>query len=85
MRCKGRIYVDRVEDAIFVPVHAVGREGMIPFVWAAVDGGYEQKPVALGPSSELYVVIEDGIEENQQVLLRDPVAGTIVSRIDEDQ
>ena len=85
MRCKGRIYVDRVEDAIFVPVHAVGREGMIPFVWAAVDGGYEQKPVTLGPSSELYVVIEDGIEENQQVLLRDPVAGTIVSRIDEDQ
>ena len=85
MRCKGRIYVDRVEDAIFVPVHAVGREGMIPFVWAAVDGGYEQKPVTLGPSSELYVVIEDGIEENQQVLLRDPVAGTIVSRINEDQ
>ena len=81
MRCKGRIYVDRVEDSLFVPVHAVGRDGMTPFVWVAVDGGYAQQPVTLGASSELYVVIEDGLSENQQVLLRDPVAGSIVSRI----
>ncbi len=85
MRCKGRIYVDRVEDSLFVPVHAVSREGMSPFVWVAADGGYAQQPVTLGASSELYVVIEDGLSENQQVLLRDPIPGTVVSRIGEDK
>ena len=81
MRCKGRIYIDRIEASLFVPVHAVGREGMTPFLWVATEGGYEQREIVIGDSSELFVVIEDGLVEGEQVLLREPLAGTVARRL----
>jgi HlyD family secretion protein len=83
MRCKGRIYIDRVDDVLFVPVHAIGREGMTPYVWIASNGGYEQRAVQLGQSSELFVVITDGVNNGERILLREPAAGSILSRLNE--
>ncbi len=85
MRCKGRIYIDRVEESLYVPVHAVGRDGMTPFLWVATDGGYEQREIVIGDSSELYVVIEEGLEAGDQVLLRDPLPGTVVRRLGDEK
>jgi len=81
MRCKGRIYVDQVNEVLFVPVHAVDREGMQPFVWLRDGGGYKQHPVTIGTSSELYVEIKDGLAEGDLVLLREPDPGMITERI----
>lgn len=83
MRCKGRIYIDRAEDVLFVPVHAVAREGMQPYVWLRDGSGYRQHPVSIGESSELYVVIKEGLEEGDLVLLREPDPGSITERFDE--
>ncbi|MAB84005.1 MAG: hypothetical protein CMJ24_11330 [Phycisphaerae bacterium] len=83
MRCRGRIYIDQVEDVVYVPVHAVGREGMQPYVWLRSGDGYIQHPVSIGDSSELYVEIEEGLEEGDLVLLREPEAGTITQRIED--
>ena len=82
MRCKGRIYIDRVDDIIFVPVHAVAREGMQPFVWLRDGNGYKQHPVTIGNSSELYVEIKDGLVEGDFILLREPEPGTVTQRIE---
>lgn len=83
MRCKGRIYIDRAEDVLFVPVHAVAREGMQPYVWLRDGSGYRQHPVSIGESSELYVVIKEGLEEGDLVLLREPDPGSVTERFDE--
>jgi len=85
MRCKGRIYVDKVNDVLYVPVHAVDREGMQPFVWLRDGGGYKQHPVTIGTSSELYVEIKDGLEEGNLVLLREPDPGMVTERIDDSE
>ncbi len=83
MRCKGRIYIDQVEDVVYVPVHAVGREGMQPYVWLRSGDGYIQHPVSIGDSSELYVEIKEGLAEGDLVLLREPESGTITKRIED--
>ncbi len=83
MRCRGRIFIDRVEDVLYVPVHAVGRENMQPFVWLREGSGYKQHPVVVGNSSELYVVIEEGLEMGDLVLLREPDPGSVTQRLEE--
>ncbi len=83
MRCRGRIFIDRVQDVLYVPVHAVGREGMQPYVWLREGSGYKQHPVVIGDSSELYVVIEDGLSMGDLVLLREPDPGSITERLEE--
>lgn len=84
MRCKGRIYIDRIEDAIYVPVHSVGREEMQPYVWLLDGSGVKQHPVVIGDSSELFVVIESGLEVGDRVLLREPLPGTVTSRLNKE-
>ena len=47
----------------------------------ATEGGYEQREIVIGDSSELFVVIEEGLVEGEQVLLREPLAGTVARRL----
>ena len=85
MRCKGRIFIDRVDEVLYVPVHAINRDGMTPYVWVASGDGYEQRAVQLGQSSELFVVLSDGVNDGERVLLREPASSSIVSRLSEEQ
>ncbi len=81
MRCSAEIYVESVEDVLFVPIHAIHRDGGTVWVWAQEDGGYSQKEVVLGRFSEAYAEIVSGLGLNDVVLLREPPPGQAVGRI----
>ncbi|MDY7107682.1 MAG: HlyD family efflux transporter periplasmic adaptor subunit [Planctomycetota bacterium] len=81
MRCKTDIFVGRVDDAVFVPIQAIFRDGPVAFVYVPEGSGYAQKRVELGRSSELFIEITDGLAEGDVVLLREPSADRIRSRI----
>ena len=81
MRCVGNITLDRVEDALSVPIQSIFREGRSAFVYVPTDGGFAQQEVMLGRSSELSVEILNGIEKGDQVLLREPRPIEVVSRL----
>lgn len=81
MRCVGNITLDRVEDALSVPIQSIFREGRSAFVYVPTDGGFAQQEVTLGRSSELAVEILNGIEKGDQVLLREPRPVEVVSRL----
>jgi multidrug resistance efflux pump len=72
MRCKGEIILDRVTDAISVPIQAVFRQGPMAFVYVPSGSGYAQREVKLGRASELEVEITAGLDEGERVLLREP-------------
>ena len=72
MRCKAEIYVGIVEDAIYVPLQAVYREGTDAFVYVPESAGYSQRRVDLGKASGLHVEITDGLDQGELVLLREP-------------
>ena len=81
MRCVGNITLDRVEDALSVPIQSIFREGRSAFVYVPMDGGFAQQEVTLGRSSELSVEILSGIEKGDRVLLREPNPIEVVSRL----
>ena len=85
MRCKAEINVGRVEDSVFVPIQAVFRDGPVSYVYLPQGSGFAQRRVQLGEASELFLQILDGLAEGDIVLLREPTAGEIVARLDEEQ
>ncbi len=84
MRCKAEIYVGTVEDAIYVPLQAVYREGTDAFVYVPDSAGYSQRRIALGKASGLHVEITDGLDQGEIVLLREPKPREIVARLQDN-
>lgn len=82
MRCKAEILLDRVDNAIGVPIQAIFRQGPIAYVNVRAGGGYEQRLVKLGRASELRVEVLDGLKEGERVLLREPAAEEISTKLD---
>ena len=79
MRCAGQILTGKVENAIAVPVQAVGAHGKMKFVY--VDAGGDQVkrvPVTMGRASETFAEIAAGLSEGARVLLRKPRPGETV-------
>ncbi|MCI0363153.1 MAG: HlyD family efflux transporter periplasmic adaptor subunit [Phycisphaerales bacterium] len=82
MRCKANIYVGRVEEALHIPVQAVFQSGSTAYVYVPQGTGYAQRKVTLGRSSELFTEVVEGLNEGDAILLREPEASEIVSRIE---
>jgi multidrug resistance efflux pump len=82
MRCKAEILLGRVEDAINVPVQAIFRQGPVAFVYVQDGAGFAQRQVDLGRASELLVEVRKGIAPGDKVLLREPKAFEITTKLD---
>lgn len=82
MRCTARIQVGRVHDALHVPIQAVFRDGAVAFAYVPQGRGFAQRAITVGRASELYAEILEGLSEGEVVLLREPGADEIVSRIE---
>lgn len=63
------IITGRFENCIAVPRRAVVRRGGRDFVWVAEDAGVRLRPVTLGPSDAVNVVVEKGLELGDKVLV----------------
>ena len=81
MRCSAEIYVDEVKDILFIPVHAVHRDGSVIWVWVQRDGGFAQQPIQLGRFSESFTSVHSGLTSGDVVLLREPAPSQIVYRL----
>ena len=81
MRCSAEIYVEEVEDVLYVPVHAIHRDGGVVWVWVKDGGGFSQRAVELGRFSESYAEIVSGVSLGEQVLLREPLQSQVITRL----
>jgi len=82
MRCRSEIQLGTVIEAITVPIQSIFRSGRTAFVYVPDGSGWAQRAVRLGRSSELMVEILDGVSVGDRVLLREPRASEVLSRID---
>jgi multidrug efflux pump subunit AcrA (membrane-fusion protein) len=82
MRCKAVINVGHVDEAVHVPVQAIFRDGALSYVYVPDGSGYSQRKVSTGRSSELFMEVVDGLKEGETVLLREPEADEVVSRLE---
>jgi len=81
MRCSAEIFVKRVVDVLFIPVHAVHRDGSVVWVWVQRGGGFAQLPITLGQFSESFASVELGLVVGDVVLLREPTPSQVVGRL----
>lgn len=84
MRCRANIYVGSVDDALYVPISSVLRRGSVAFVYKPDGSGFAEHQVQVGLSSELYIEVTAGLEEGDQVFLREPPADRITKKIADD-
>jgi multidrug efflux pump subunit AcrA (membrane-fusion protein) len=78
MRCSAEIFVEHIPDALVVPVHSVFTEKKSHFVYLQIPSGKVKKQtVKIGKTSETYVQILTGLNENDIVLLRKPHPGEV--------
>lgn len=82
MRCRADIKVGRVDDTLYVPIQSVFRQGPVAYAWVPDGRGYSQTEISIGQASELYVEITQGLNEGQVVLMREPEAKEVTSRLD---
>jgi HlyD family secretion protein len=72
LSCAVEIVTETINDAIFLPISAVFREGDSYFVYPARGGGKTQVDVKVGKSSDEFVEILSGAEAGMKVLLSPP-------------
>lgn len=79
MRGEATIYIDRVTDALHVPVQAVFFEDRETVVYAQASAGrYERTTVTLGRRSDQTVEILAGLDAGTMILLRQPAPGEVI-------
>ena len=67
-----RIIIDKLDDMLYIPLEGVRPEGDKYFVYKKTRGGYQKTYVTTGVSNSDYIIITDGLDENDEVALIDP-------------
>jgi multidrug efflux pump subunit AcrA (membrane-fusion protein) len=74
MRFRGTIEIERIEDAVVIPIETVFVSEDGPIVYRKTLFGHEQVPVTLGRRNEKRVEVLDGLDESDRVSRTDPSA-----------
>lgn len=69
MTAQASIEVEKIDQAVQIPVQAVLERGERYFCIVAVDGDFAAREVNVGRSNEQVVVINDGVQPGDQVVL----------------
>lgn len=80
MRAESSILLGKVEQAKHVPIQAVFIDGPVTFVYVPEGTRFVRRPVQLGRRSDTRAEIMNGLEIGDQVLLRSPTPGEIISK-----
>jgi len=84
MRCESKILLQKVNDALAVPLQAVFNDAGRTYCYVASGGQYIKTRVRTGRFSENWIEILDGLQEGQTVLLREPKPSEI-KKVNQDK
>lgn len=73
MSAEVEIRLARYEDVIAMPVAAVLQTGGGDFAWVTTPAGPERRPLRLGDTDDVWIIVEGGLREGDVVIL-DPAA-----------
>ncbi len=63
------VFLARYNDVLTIPVAAVVEQDRKYLCWVQTDDGFEERPLKLGDSNDQFIVVEDGVEEGELVVL----------------
>jgi HlyD family secretion protein len=85
MSCRAEIIVERIDNAVYIPVQAVLTINGRPQVFVQNGGTAEPRPVKTGPDNNRMIVIEHGINPGENVLLTPPLEEATVAEGGEEK
>lgn len=80
MRAEATIVMDRVDEALTIPVQSVFSEGRLQFVYKPNGARYERVPIRLGRRSETEAEVLAGLTPGDVVLVRSPLPGEVLKQ-----
>lgn len=80
MSSNNEIIIARLENALLLPVTAIFKNNGKPFVYLKKQDEVIQQPIITGPENEEFIVVEEGIEEGDIIVLESPVEKVLVLR-----
>ena len=69
MSAEVEVVIARHEDVLTIPVAAVLETDSATLCWVKTPGGIERRPLKLGDSNDVFIVVHDGLREGDQVVL----------------
>lgn len=72
MSAETEILIDKLADVLYIPVQSVIPDGDEQICFVVKNGEPERRVVTTGPVTVEYIVIESGLEEGEEVLIRPP-------------
>ena len=63
------VFLARYNDVLTIPVAAVVEQQRKHLCWVETDSGVEKRNLKLGDSNDQFIVVEDGLEEGERVVL----------------
>ncbi len=78
MRAEAQILLGEVDESLAIPIQAVFRDGAVAFAYTPKGGKFERTPVRTGRRSATTIEVLAGLDEGQQVLLREPTPGEVL-------
>lgn len=72
---KAEIFIEQLENVLFVPRQAIFLEEGQHYCYAQQDGKPQRRAIEIGVSSDLYTSVTKGISEGERVLLYNPTLG----------
>lgn len=79
MRAEAQILLDKVEQALTIPIQAVFSEGLVRYVLVpAKNGRFAKQPVRIGRRSDRFAEVLFGVGEGDRVLVREAQASEII-------
>ncbi len=66
------VLVDSIDDTLFVPLDAIFKDESGPYVFLKNGSEFKKQPIKTGPENDNFVVISEGLEENDKVSLVNP-------------
>lgn len=80
MRAEATIVMDRVDDALTIPVQSIFSEGRLRYVYKPNGTRYERVPIRLGRRSETEAEVLAGLSAGDAVLVRAPEPGEVLKQ-----
>lgn len=67
-----KIIVSEIPDVLYIPIESLFKDQMTHFVYIKTGSGFKRNEIKTGPVNTDFVVITEGLNENDQIALSDP-------------
>ena len=67
-----KIIISEIPDVIYIPLEAIFKDQGNIFVYVKTASGFKRQDVKLGASNTDFVIVTEGLEENDELALADP-------------